>query len=235
MIYPEILDGRDKRLLLICDHASRMVPAGTVIPSHLLDRHVAFDIGTEPLTRHLSIALDAPAVLGTVSRLVIDLHRQVDHPNLVPAVSDGHAIPGNVDADVDERIARFHAPYHAAIHRHVRTHRPSLILSIHSFTPALESDRRPRPWQVGILYGRHSRPGRLAIEHLRTLGLCVGDNEPYSGYALNATLERHADANGIPSVLVEVRNDLIGDPDGIERWSIVLGGLVSALRNGLAL
>ena len=229
------LPGTDTALLLLCDHASAWVPDDIAIPSHLLSLHVGVDIGAGPLTRALSNALDAPAILGTVSRLVIDLHRQGDHPGLVPMVSDGHAVPGNVGADRTERIARFHAPYHRAIRQQVRRDHPRLIVAIHSFTPALETGGSPRPWHAGILYGRDDRAARIAIDFLRARGIPTGDQEPYSGRLLNATLDRHADGQGIPSLSVEIRNDLIADPAGIAHWCSVLADMIAAVRNGLAL
>src|SRR3546814_6709150 len=72
----------------------------------------------------------SPAILATVSRLVIDLHREPDHPALIPTASDGHVIPGNTAADRDERIDRFHRPYHEALARLIDTWAPRLLASI---------------------------------------------------------------------------------------------------------
>lgn len=229
------LPGRDTSSLLLCDHASAFVPPDIAIAPELLALHIGVDIGAGALTRALSARLDAPAILGTVSRLVIDLHRQSDHPGLIPTVSDGHAIPANIDADRADRIARFHAPYHRAIRERVRRDRPRLIVAIHSFTPQLETGGGPRPWEAGILYGRDDRAARIAINFLRAQGIPTGDQEPYSGRLLNATLDRHADGQGIPSLSVEIRNDLIADPAGINHWCGILTDLIAAVRNGLAL
>lgn len=225
-------------LLLLCDHASDHVPAdiNLGIDPALLGKHIAVDIGAGPLTRALAARLRCPALLGTVSRLVIDLHRQADHPGLIPPVSDGHVIPGNADPDRAGRIARFHGPYHRAIDAEVRATRPKLILAIHSFTPRLEAGNAPqRRWEVGILYNRDTRAARLALDWLRAQGLTVGDQEPYSGRVLNATLNRHAEANGIPSCAIEVRNDLIRDAAGVARWADLLAAMARALAAGLAL
>ena len=232
----EIIDGKRQDILLLCDHASNAVPADVDlgIAPELLDLHIAADIGADPLTRSLAARLDAPAILATVSRLVIDLHREPDHVSLIPHRSDGHWIPGNDPVDRTGRIARFHAPYHRLLARRIRAQRPKLILSIHSFTPCLEHGGTDRPWQVGILYNRDARAARPAIEFFREQGFVTGDNEPYSGRLLNATLNRHAEANGIPSVAIEVRNDLIRDAAGVERWSQTLAGLANSLRNSLA-
>jgi predicted N-formylglutamate amidohydrolase len=232
----EIIEGKQQDILLLCDHASNTVPADIDlgIAPELLDLHIAIDIGAGRLTRSLAAGLDAPAILATVSRLVIDLHREPDHVGLIPHRSDGHLIPGNDNVDRAARIARFHAPYHRLLARRIRTQRPKLILSIHSFTPRLEHGGSDRPWEVGVLYNRDVRAARPAIDFLRGEGLVTGDNEPYSGRLLNATLNRHAEANGIPSIAIEVRNDLIRDPAGVDRWSQTLGGLANSLRNSLA-
>lgn len=231
----EIIAGRAQDLLLLCDHASDHVPEDIDlgVEARLLALHIAADIGAGPLTRSLAARLDAPAILGGVSRLVIDLHREPDHPGLIPAHSDGHVIRGNADANREDRIARFHMPYHQAIEEQVARQRPKLIVSIHSFTPKLEQGGADRPWQVGILYNEDARAATPAIEWLRAQGLVTGDNEPYSGKLLNATLNRHAEANDIPSIAVEVRNDLIRDEAGVAEWCDTLTGLIEHLRSAV--
>lgn len=228
----EIIDGRAQDLLLLCDHASDHVPddVDLGIESRLLALHIAVDIGAGPLTRSLAARLEAPAILGGVSRLVIDLHREPDHPGLVPPHSDGHVIPGNAAADREQRLARFHLPFHRAIEHQIAHHRPKLIVAIHSFTPRLEQGGAERPWQVGILYNQDARAAHPAIAWLREQGLVTGDNEPYSGKLLNATLNRHAEANDILSIAVEVRNDLIRDDAGVAEWTDILTRLVEHLR-----
>lgn len=232
----DLLPGADGAVLLLCDHASNAVPGDIDlgIDPALLDLHIAIDIGAAAVTRALAAKLDAPAVLATVSRLVIDLHREPDHGGLIPATSDGHRIPGNEGVDRAARIARFHAPYHRRLRDQIRRQRPALILSIHSFTPQLEQGGTPRPWQVGILYNRDIRAARPAVEWFHARGILTGDNEPYSGRLLNATLNRHAEAQGIPSIAIEIRNDLIRDPAGVAVWVDHLHALTLFLRNTLA-
>lgn len=232
----ELIEGSAAEVLLLCDHASNHVPEDIDlgIALDLLDLHIAVDIGAGPVTRSLARRLDAPAILGGVSRLVLDLHREPDHPNLIPKHSDGHRIPGNLEIEFEERFARFHIPYHATIEARIAARRPDLILSIHSFTPELEQGGTPRPWEVGILYNQDESAARPAIDWLRAQGLVTGDNEPYSGKLLNATLNRHAEAAGIPSIAIEIRNDLIRDDAGVQRWTDILAQLTAHLRNHLA-
>lgn len=234
-VEPRILAGKGP-ILLVCDHASDRVPPGIDlgIAPDLLGKHIAVDLGAEALTEALAARLGAPAVLGQVSRLVIDLHRQADHPGLIPIDSDGHAIPGNIGADRAARIAAYHAPYHAGLAAIIRRHRPRLIAAIHSFTPALETQRTPRPWPVGILYNRDARAARLAIDLLRAQGLMTGDNEPYSGRLLNATLNRHGEGNGIASLSIELRNSDIASAQAVSDWAERLAKLLETIVERLA-
>ena len=236
MTMPRFIPGRPGGVLLICDHASNAVPddIDLGIAPVLLDKHIAIDIGAGPVTEALAARLDAPALLATVSRLVIDLHRQPDHPGLMPHVSDGHPIPGNDRADRAERIARFHRPYHHALAAAIHELRPTLLTSIHSFTPCLEQGGAARPWEIGILSNRDRRAADLAVALFRQAGIPTGDNEPYSGRALNATLNRHGEANGIASLAIEIRNDLIRDAAGVARWSDILAPILESIRNSLA-
>jgi predicted N-formylglutamate amidohydrolase len=224
-------------VLILCDHASNHVPEDIDlgIDPALLAKHIAIDIGAAAVSRGLAERVGAPALLATVSRLVIDFNREVDALGLIPHVSDGHPIPGNEGADRAERIARFHAPYHRAIAEQVRAQRPALIVSVHSFTPALETGiAAPRPWEAGVLYNRDARAARPAIDWLGAQGIPTGDNEPYSGRILNATMNRHAEATGTPYLGIEIRNDRISDPVGVTRWCEILTNLVTIVRDHLA-
>ena len=236
MTAPRLIPGNPGGILLICDHASNAVPEGINlgIDPGLLDKHIAIDIGAGPVTGALAARLGVPAILATVSRLVIDLHRQPDHPGLMPHTSDGHVIPGNADGDPADRIARFHAPYHRALAATIRETRPTLLASIHSFTPQLEQGGGERPWEIGILSNRDRRAAEHAVALFRAAGIPTGDNEPYSGRALNATLNRHGEANGIASLAIEIRNDLIRDDSGVARWSDILAPILETIRNSLA-
>lgn len=228
----ERIDGTDAGLLIVVDHASAHVPPDIDlgIDPALLQKHIAIDIGAAPLARALAARLGTPALLGGVSRLVIDLHRDPDHPGLIPHASDGHAITSNQAADRAGRIARFHTPWHDAI----AAHRPEMFVAIHSFTPALETGGEPRPWQVGLLYNQDDRGARIALDLLGQNGVIAGDNQPYSGRLLNYTMNRHAEGRGIPYLMLEVRNDLIRDDAGVAHWANILAPIIIDTRNRLA-
>ena len=211
-------------MLLIADHASNHVPDDVVlgIDPGLLNEHIAIDIGVEGVAERMARRHGIPAQIACVSRLVCDLNRDEDDPAVVPAVSDGHTIPGNIGADVERRLSRFHRPYHAAFAHWIDEVEPLVLVSLHSFTPALKSAPAARPWEVGILYNTDDRAARHAIRLLGQRGFTVGDNEPYSGKVLNATMNRHAEARGIPYLGIEVRQDQIATEAGQARWAALL-------------
>lgn len=234
--YTEI-NGGPLDLLIIADHASAHVPVDVDlgIDAALLGNHIAIDIGVAEVGALLAAKLECTAILGGVSRLVIDLNREDDAPGLLPVMSDGHAIPGNRHADLADRMMRFHHPYHHRIGRLLDGMGSPFILSLHSFTPQLVSDPHvQRPWDVGILYNEDDRAARIAIPLLQEAGLMVGDQLPYSGKLLNATMNRHAEANGIPYLGVEMRQDLVGDAAGQRRFAEILAPVVLECRNSLA-
>lgn len=225
-------------ILIVSDHASNRVPHDIElgIDPALLEEHVALDIGVAGVAERLSEAPGIAAFLGHVSRLVCDFNREEDAPAVIPHASDGHAIPGNLFdiAQREQRLVRFYRPYHAALAEVIEAAPPALIVSLHSFTPRLASrPEEKRPWQVGVLYNRDDRAARLAIPLLEREGLVVGDQQPYSGVLLNATMNRHAEARSLPYLGVEVRQDQIADPSGQERWTALLTGVAN--RVALAL
>jgi predicted N-formylglutamate amidohydrolase len=213
--------------LLIGDHASNHVPSdiNLGIAPALLDQHIAIDLGVEPLGRALCAALDCPGILGGVSRLVIDFNREEHAPHIIPIASDGHAIPGNaIDHDPRvSRIERFWKPYHQRIADQIAAQKPKLLISLHSFTPQLATaPEEARPWEVGILYNQDDRAARIALPLLAAADVLVGDQLPYSGKLLNATMNSHGEANGISYLGLEVRQDLIANADGVAKWADIL-------------
>jgi predicted N-formylglutamate amidohydrolase len=208
-------------IVLVADHASNRVPPDIdlgIDPALLLE-HIAVDIGVDAVAERMARDNAVPAHLATVSRLVCDLHREEDNPAAIPEMSDGHTIAGNIGIDREARLARFHRPYHDALETWLAAAEPALIISLHSFTPALRSAPAPRPWEVALLYNRDDRAARYAIRLFSEAGLTVGDNQPYSGKQLNATMNRHAEAHGRAYLAIEVRQDLITDKAGQAQWA----------------
>jgi predicted N-formylglutamate amidohydrolase len=222
--YRQVGEVGPAELMCVADHASNFVPDDIElgIDPKLLDEHIAVDIGVNGVADRLARRHGIPAHIATVSRLVCDLHRKEDEPAAVPTESDGHLIPGNIGANIGRRMALYHRPYHTALGDMIDRVQPKLLLAVHSFTPELATSSQERPWEIGLLYNQDDRAARHAIRLFGEQGLTVGDNEPYSGKQLNATMDRHAEARGIPYLTLEIRQDQIATEAGQARWATLV-------------
>lgn len=230
--------GSTEPVLLVCDHASSRLPRAVGdlgLDPAARQSHLAEDIGAGDLARRLAETLSATAVLAGYSRLVVDLNRDLLDADAFLEFGDGVAIPGNRNLSPAERAARADAlylPYHAAIREQVRRLSAAVgvpaIVAIHSFTPVLNGVSRP--WEIGILWDADRRIARLLLEGLRADGFVVGDNEPYSGKApQDFTVDHHAEAARLPHAGIEVRQDLIDHPEGVDRVATSLHRIIGTL------
>ena len=235
--------------LIVCDHASRAFPRALDrlgLPELPSWQHIAWDIGAGELARGLAHAMHAPAVLAGYSRLVVDCNRSPDDAEAFRKESDGWTIPGNLhltEYDRRVRLGSFFDPYHECISAMLGGFRARgtvpLLVAVHSFSPSLAGI--DRPWHVGVLWDHDEANARRLLASLRRQqGLVVGDNEPYSGkHPANYTIDHHAKANGLPHVCIEVRQDLLSSPAGIERWvrllARILGGILAHPESRLPL
>ncbi len=206
--------------LLVCDHAGNRIPRklGTLGVSQAdRRRHIAWDVGAAEMAHRVSELLDAPLVLQSYSRLVIDCNRDPKVESAMPLISETTEIPGNRDLDpreVEARIAEIFRPYHdritAVMDARATAGRSTVLVALHSFTPYSEG-WGARPWHIGILYNRDDLLPRIMLELLRAEpGLTVGDNEPYKiSDETDYTIPVHGERRGVVHVEIEVRHDEI--------------------------
>jgi len=220
-------EGRAARWLVTCDHAANTVPPSVNggdlgLPPEDMARHIAYDPGAAGVARRLAERLNGPLIVSNFSRLVIDPNRGEDDPTLIMRLYDGTVIPANrrVDAaEIERRLGAFWRPYHRGIAGLVARRADAVYLAIHSFAPRLRG-RDNRPWQIGILHAADARLARPLIDRLRQEpDLCVGENEPYGGHLEGDAVDRHAIANGLPNVLIELRNDVIASEEDQIAWA----------------
>lgn len=227
--------------LLVCDHATNIVPEGVNggdlgLSAADMNRHIAYDVGAAGVTRRLALEMNAPAVLSRFSRLVIDPNRGEDDPTLLMKLYDGSIIPANRNADaaeVERRRLAYYAPYHVAvtgqIDRMLARGVTPQIVSVHSYTPQLRG-KAFRPWHVGVLWDKDDRLARPLIDRLRAeKDLLIGDNEPYSGQLQGDSMYRHGTMRGLPHVLIEIRNDLITEQRDQAAWAARLAPILQGL------
>ncbi len=236
-VYEVLREVGPSPFLLTADHAGRVIPrrlGDLGVSQAEMDRHIAWDIGIAEVTRRLSAALDATAILQNYSRLVIDCNRNPGWASAFPEVSEATAIPGNQGLDEAAKAARREAifePYHRTIGRLVAARARTVYVAMHSFTPVYLG--AARPMHVAVLYNRNPRLSKILADLLRAGGgLAVAENAPYRvSDETDYGVPVHAERNGLEYLELEIRQDLIADETGQAEWAERLARLLpGALR-----
>jgi predicted N-formylglutamate amidohydrolase len=229
--------------LLTSDHYGRSIPAALGdlgLPASELSRHIAWDPGIAGVAEALSKHLDAHLIAQRYSRLVIDCNRPPQAPSSIPRISEATTIPGNEGVAREAAEARRKAifdPYHRRIRevidRRLRGPVPTILVSLHSFTPVYAGIARP--WHVGTLYHRDTRLPPLLLKQLRAeADLVVGDNEPYAvSDETDYTIPVHGEARGLMNSGIEIRQDLLADQAGQAQWAERLARIFAEIETTL--
>lgn len=232
----ELFNGQgNSSVVLLCDHASNRVPKSLSmlgLGPEQLDDHIGWDPGAADVARHMAVLLDAPLLLSGYSRLVVDCNRPLHSPGLIPEQSADVVIPGNQHLSTDERelrVSTFFQPYHDAIDANLQTRgrKPTLLISVHSFTPCLNGNQRP--WHIGVAYRRDDRLASALYQLLiQKKSITVGFNEPYrieDDY--DYSIPTHGENRGLPCAMMEIRQDQINTKIAAERWAAYLAEVVT--------
>ena len=172
---------------------------------------------------------------STVSRLVIDCNRKKSAPDLVPAKTERGFVAANTDLDEAEIIYRydeFHAPFHNLVGSVLQDRgKECVVVSIHSYTQ--EFNGETRDFEVGILHDTDRRLGAVLLEELTSLAeYDVRENEPYSAAdGVYYTLDRHAQTQGRPCVMIEIRNDQVDTEAQQKNWANLLSTSLTTAQN----
>ena len=249
--FPPVIEnaGRSGRVVLVCEHASNMIPPrwGDLGLTEAQRRaHIAWDPGALGLARGLAARLDAVLVHAPVSRLVYDLNRAPDMAGAMPARSEIHDIPGNAAISPSERAERtaaiyvpFHDGLHALLMERIARGLSPVVVTIHSFTPVYHGT--PRAVEFGVIHDADATlPRAILSEALRQTTLRAEMNEPYSAKDdVTHTLRVHATPYGLPNAMLEIRNDLIATAAAetamADRLAPVIAAAVAALSTEAAL
>ncbi len=224
-------------LLVTCEHSSRRIPAPlrtTRTDRNWLATHWGWDIGARTVCRELIRQTQSLGVFARFSRLLCDANRAPDHQHLIRCAVEGSVLSFNkrlTIEEVDRRLEKYHAPYHAAVDHAVaqRINSPGdvLLLAVHSFTPQFGEEKRTM--DLGVLYDPFESVAlRLQAEIAKT-GLNVALNEPYSAKdGLMYAATRHGDEHGAVYLELELNQKLIGTAPDARKMGRTLA---TALRN----
>jgi predicted N-formylglutamate amidohydrolase len=225
----ELTPSRASNFVIVVDHASPRIPRrlDTLgLPANELLRHIAWDIGSLSVARQVARVLDATLVAQNYSRLVIDCNRDPSVASSIPTIGESIPIPGNIALSAIEVRARrreIFDPYHervrALLDERLASGRRTILVAQHTMTDVFQGVRRDM--HAAVLYNRDRRYAGLVLDALRQHAeLTIAENAPYFvSDETDYTIPRHAEARALPYVELEVRQDLVGDETGQERWA----------------
>lgn len=226
-------------VLLLCEHAGNHVPEklqNLGLDEEGLTSHVAWDIGARQLARGLSDRLNAPLILQRYSRLVIDCNRPPGATGSFCETSDGIVVPGNANLHKDAQAERQKAifdPLDRAITDTLGGRSFVAAFSIHTFTRTF--DGQTRPWHAGFLSRKDTDMAEGLIQNINAQDpdLTLAQNEPYQiEDASDWFIPRHAEPRGLRHSLIEIRNELVNDKPGQDRWADLLAGAIQTVLEG---
>ncbi len=152
---------------------------------------------------------------------------------LIPRILGDLGLPGS---ELTRHIAWdiIFDPYHRRIDEIIDQRgsagMPTVLVSLHSFTPVYAGIARP--WHIGTLYHRDTHLPPPLLKLLRAEGdLVVGDNEPYAvSDETDYTIPVHGEARGLMNTGIEIRQDLISDPAGEKAWAERLARILGEIE-----
>ncbi|MCZ7448242.1 N-formylglutamate amidohydrolase [Rhizobium rhizogenes] len=226
-------------IVIVCEHASPLIPPALGelgLDRSALTSHIAWDPGALALARCLSSSLDALLYFQRYSRLVYDCNRPPEAASAIVGRSEIYEVPGNQNLSEAERLARvneIYLPFRNGLSEILTTRRTqgrkTILVTIHSFTPVYFGKRRHV--EIGILHDADSALADAMLAEARKSDhrYLVIRNQPYGPQdGVTHTLMEHGIANGIPNVMIEVRNDLLASKDEQHAIASLLASLIKS-------
>lgn len=224
------------QIILTCEHAGNDVPQTF---KHLFDdepnvlnTHEGYDIGALELARYLSDQLKTDVYYTTITRLLVEANRSVNSKDLFSRFST------LLTKDEKEQVLDTHYyPYRKkvedAIVSALQTTRV-IHLSIHTFTPVLNGERRKA--DIGVLYDPDRSFEKLTAQRLiselneLTASLSVLPNSPYKGTddGFTTYLRTTTDPKRYAGIEIEVNQKFFTDHE--ELLDTVKAILVASIR-----
>lgn len=223
-------------IILLCDHASHFIPKKyNKLGLSLKDikRHIGWDIGALKLAKKISKKINATLIYSGYSRLLVDCNRPLKAKEAFTQKSEDTIVPGNINIKKKEknlRAKKYYFPYHNQIKKiienKIKIKCIPIIVSIHSFTPKYLN--KIRPWHIGLLFINDKRlTTHFSKEIKKNKKLVLGLNQPYKmGLEGDFTIPFFAEINGLPYVLIEMRQDLLIKKETIFYWSNLISKIL---------
>ena len=222
-------------ILISCEHATNHVPKMYASlfknAEAALASHRGWDPGSLKLGQRIAKAVSAPLFQTRVRRLLVEVNRSANHPQLFSSYS--RTLEKTERQNV---MAKFYFPYRKQIREQISAQIEQtgslLHISIHTFTPQLDGSIRNA--DVGLLYDP-SRSGEKTFcdawrhEMLQQRpDLRVRRNYPYLGKAdgFTTALRRQFDSGAYRGIELEVNQKWL---ENDQSWRLLSNSIAESL------
>lgn len=239
--FVELNPNSDVPLILLGEHAGFALPNDTnrleVSPSVFQsDFNFAGDHGTRRILFQLAHKTGATTLLGRYSRLLVDLNREVDHPQLIWSNHHNINIPYNQNITSDEksrRLDNYYSPFHNRVSSHIKRlielGQKPVLLTIHSYTPAVATGQTNTAIlpDVGLLFYKESQIlKRFENAYSESQWSCER-NSPYNIQLLQTgSLIMHQKAFDLDGLALEINVGNLRTVSDQDTWAKFIGGII---------
>ncbi len=228
-------------LILLGEHAGFALPHDTnrlgLSPSVFqYDLNFAGDHGTRHILFQLARKTGATTILGRYSRLLVDLNREIDHPQLIWKNHHNIDIPYNQNISSDEksrRLDNYYRPFHDRVTFHIKRlielGQKPVLLTIHSYTPSVAAEHTNTPLlpDVGLLFYKESQILNRFEQAYSQSQWSFARNSPYNIQLLQAgSLIMHQKAFNLDGLALEINVENLLTVSDQDTWGNFIGGII---------
>jgi len=229
--------------LFVSEHAGNRVPSklgGLGLDETDLEDHIGLDLHIKAFGKDLSDQMHACYIFQPYSRLIIDCNRPPASEQSILKIADQRPVPGNAGLSAQDTAARqqeifwpFHRQIAAELDRRAADGQETILVTLHSFTPAMQSGGAGRPWPITFQYGRQPQFSKALMEQLARSEpkMKIGDNVPYpvqddTHYGIPV----HGEQRNLLHTMIELRQDGISTPEDRAIWVNTLVKLLNVVE-----
>ena len=221
----EVFEGNENiPVILSCEHASKHIPEELnnlgVSMEELSKCNFLCDKGVEKAYESLVNGLSCNGIKAKVSRLVIDVNRDVDQDNLIRTTCGHHSFSGNQELtkeEIEDRINKYYLPYRNKLHDLLieceKKHGVCFYFSIHTMENCFENERREMDF--AIIFNKGEKVAKNLGSSLEKMGHHVTYNNPYTlkKDIIRVTHDSEVMKFNEYAVVVEINDGLVGDKE----------------------
>ncbi|MBX2969752.1 MAG: N-formylglutamate amidohydrolase [Cyclobacteriaceae bacterium] len=218
-------------LLISCEHAGNEVPDAYASlfsdAQDVLASHRGWDPGALDVAQFLADRLQVKLFSMSVTRLLVEMNRSIDNPQLFSGFSNGLE-----EEEKRKLIDQYYFPYRKSIEEAIlKTNDAVIHLSIHSFTPVLNGT--VRNVDVGLLFDPDRKSELQFCSVLKSElekelpNQRIEFNEPYKGTddGLTTSLRKKFPDHKYLGIEIEINQKFVG--------TTLFSSLKQSLLNGI--